>query len=549
MIFKPKDVAILTVLYSLAILTGVLGNAAVLVSILSRSKARSTQSNIFILSLAVCDLVNCALCGPYYITSINDTAILHGTARAYDLCVSFLVFAYTFGIISILSLTLLSLDRYCAVVLPFWYKQRITKRKCAISVAFVWIYSIVIVLPPTFIHGWILFEQGLSCGFRWDTASSSYLMFNVVANLAIPTLVVSVTNAIVFKTARRQNLKTQPVDMKLPDQPTEEKGNKIDQYESSRQASCCIRFRSSLNRFVDKLPSNPCNCKDEGSNMDNESKDLQRYNWAFTEESTSEDQGDIKAWNHAKESESEDRRDAGMQVDTKQCICNTAEIPNYVNYEIPSRKRKKLSQSEGESIFSSNKRFRRLSSELRPLRAVINLGVLKTLRRRSTEQTESIKSLEEVAGIDLHEMPQDDSTVIGKDYGAFTRHSSILSPDSKASPPTGTSRYAACSHKTPTKNMAKTEMKLALATVSLAACFFLSWIPFVAIRLLKATTSLAITETMVEYTSALAFMNAAWNPYVILLTRKEIFRGSVQIAKRLLRRLFCQQPSNTSQID
>ena len=85
------------------------------------------------------------------------------------------------------------------------------------------------------------------------------------------------------------------------------------------------------------------------------------------------------------------------------------------------------------------------------------------------------------------------------------------------------------------KVAARTEMKLALATISLSLGFVLSWIPFIATRVLQSSGALNVSNRAVNYSSVFALMSCAWNPYVILLTRKEILVGFKVILRNIQR--------------
>ncbi len=540
MVFDESDITLLTVIYCFAGVTGVLGNFAVLTSIFCRRRSRISQCHIFIVSLAATDFLTCLLCGPYYIRSLHVASFFESQKLAYDLCVGILVVTYSLAINSILSLTLLSLDRYCAVVLPFWYKKRVTKTKCVIAFIFVWVYSFLIVLPPTFARSWIRYENepGSPCGFQWKRASSAYLTFNITVNVIIPALIVSVTNAIVFKTARQQNLKTRPIDVRLSQHEQQK-----DVPEGWQRKFCYGQICQRLRGFLHKLSKdNPSRGTNEGrglkSNRFRKQKNAiglveaieRQRKMADTDESESENKGNVRL-EDTMNAESDAKWLAGFSGYSGPCFGkgkerNTARRSVFTQPEFSSEK-----------IHSSRPG---LETKTRPPE---NLGL--ELRR-----VISIESFEE----DKQRQPGD------HDESSFLKDSSFVksgpsSPSlNRGDELNGIEKIASLklkvrhSSKPRTKNLAKAEMKLALATISLAITFLITWFPFVALRVLKSSTSLAISDKAVNYSSAVAFTNAAWNPYVILLTRKEIYRGAVSVAKKIFSKLCCRNSERKNNV-
>ena len=130
----------------MGILTAV-GNSFVIAAVLKYSRLQ-TATNVFVCSLAAADmLVGCtnlafSLC--YAIVGYNQTSASNvGLVAA--LLSSF--FNYVFIPLSVTSLLAVSLERYMAILYPFWYCNNVNRHRCIITAVIIWICSSVFALP------------------------------------------------------------------------------------------------------------------------------------------------------------------------------------------------------------------------------------------------------------------------------------------------------------------------------------------------------------------------------------------------------------------
>lgn len=122
------------------------GNLLVLCVISYTKELRRKESNWFVANLALADLLVALTVIP---TSLDT--LITGNFRLGLTFKEFIGFAnFMFCICSIMSLQLLSLDRWFAISKPFKYLNFMTPKKASAACIFVWLYSMLCALPPVF---------------------------------------------------------------------------------------------------------------------------------------------------------------------------------------------------------------------------------------------------------------------------------------------------------------------------------------------------------------------------------------------------------------
>ncbi|KAM8897742.1 teleost multiple tissue opsin 3b isoform 2-T3 [Spinachia spinachia] len=167
---------------------GFLGNFLVL-TVFSRFPALVTPVNVLLINISASDLLICILGTPLSFAASVRGRWLSGShgCRWYGFSNAL------FGIVSLVSLSLLSLERYSAVVGrthsdpdPSQY------RRAWLAVAASWLYSLVWTLPP--LLGWSSYGPegpGTICSVQWhqrSTAARSYISCLFVFCLLLPLL-------------------------------------------------------------------------------------------------------------------------------------------------------------------------------------------------------------------------------------------------------------------------------------------------------------------------------------------------------------------------
>ncbi|XP_072177305.1 probable G-protein coupled receptor No18 [Diadema setosum] len=137
----------------------ILGNAFVIIAIAKNQHLR-TVSNLFVLSLAFTDLL--------VSTTVLPLAVQYlylGTWRlGRVLCIAWVGLDVLFITASILSLCVISIDRYRAIKQPIKYSMRRTPQLAAKFTAAVWTISLTISVPSAFVIDYS--DTGLQCGLK-----------------------------------------------------------------------------------------------------------------------------------------------------------------------------------------------------------------------------------------------------------------------------------------------------------------------------------------------------------------------------------------------
>ncbi|KAI8492650.1 hypothetical protein Bbelb_296910 [Branchiostoma belcheri] len=137
----PTSVALI-VLYAAIFLVGFAGNVVVL-ALLMKRRRMDKVANAFMLNLAVCDLLVICLCVPINLGMEVYQSYVYGPVLCKSLPYVQAVVVST----SVLTLTVVSLDRYMAICYPLRAKVLSTKSRVRRAVLATWLFSAVIMLP------------------------------------------------------------------------------------------------------------------------------------------------------------------------------------------------------------------------------------------------------------------------------------------------------------------------------------------------------------------------------------------------------------------
>ncbi|XP_046860956.1 melatonin receptor type 1C-like [Xenia sp. Carnegie-2017] len=155
--------------------------------IVGTTRNLQTKANVFILNLAVADSLVAVINLPVtIITVISQDWVLGKT-----LCqISGFLTLFTF-VASCMALSMISINRYHAIVYWTSYKSKYTHRKCALYVCITWLITIMLSIPPFF--GWARFDfdpRQSYCFAEWK-ASKSYTIFMIATCLCGPLCIMS----------------------------------------------------------------------------------------------------------------------------------------------------------------------------------------------------------------------------------------------------------------------------------------------------------------------------------------------------------------------
>lgn len=190
-----------------------LGNSAVVIVIIKHRQLR-TVTNAFIMSLSLSDFLTAVLCLPFSFVMLfsKDGIWMFGDR----FCVANGFFNTCFGIISTLTMTLISFDRYYAIVRQ--PQAKIGRQKATQLLVAVWLTAVIFALPwylfvrtPTeihkrgFYHCMYVFHSGTS---RMGTAYSICL---IVICYLLPFSLMCFCHYNICKTVRLSEIRVRPV--------------------------------------------------------------------------------------------------------------------------------------------------------------------------------------------------------------------------------------------------------------------------------------------------------------------------------------------------
>ncbi|NXS36188.1 DRD5 protein, partial [Pomatostomus ruficeps] len=189
---------------SLLILCALLGNALVCAAVLRFPHLRSSVTNLFVVSLAVSDLLVAVLVMPW--RAVADVLGFWPFGAFCDIWVALDIMCCT---ASILHLCLISVERSRAIASSH---GGVTRRAAFVTIAVAWLLSLLLSFVPVQLRwhkeqlsgerlGWNGSEQGGSCDPR---LSPAYAIASSLVSFYIPILVTLGTYGRLFRVARRQ---------------------------------------------------------------------------------------------------------------------------------------------------------------------------------------------------------------------------------------------------------------------------------------------------------------------------------------------------------
>ena len=134
------------VIYSLIVVIGVPANC-IIIAIVRKTPSMHTTTNYLLLNLAIADLTTLLFCPGMYDFSLNKMSI-HKTLGDF-ICKVFVGNALVPITINVGALTVctLAIERYLALVKPFYTGLRLTKGRLPYVVAFLWVIAVLSCIP------------------------------------------------------------------------------------------------------------------------------------------------------------------------------------------------------------------------------------------------------------------------------------------------------------------------------------------------------------------------------------------------------------------
>ncbi|XP_049424721.1 cholecystokinin receptor type A [Epinephelus fuscoguttatus] len=141
---EPKDInqTVRIVLYSLIFLLSVVGNSLI-IAVLVRNRRMRTVTNLFLLSLAISDLMVSLVCIPFTLIPNLMRDFIFGTG----MCKLVMYFMGVSVSVSTFNLVAISLERYSAICKPLTSRVWQTKSHAAKVITATWVMSFILMLP------------------------------------------------------------------------------------------------------------------------------------------------------------------------------------------------------------------------------------------------------------------------------------------------------------------------------------------------------------------------------------------------------------------
>ena len=193
-----QDIVFAT-LYSLMVFFGVMGNGIV-ITIVRKTPSMHTTTNYLLMNLAVADLLTLLLCPGVYDFALNHFSI--SSAMGNIVCKLFAgnaIVCTTFDA-SVLTLCVIAMERYVAIVKPFKSSSwNITPKKTGIVIAFIWVFAVILTLPDSL---WTEYRRDHTLGSSrypcirpWtldhESTVKTYIITHCVILIVLPSILIS----------------------------------------------------------------------------------------------------------------------------------------------------------------------------------------------------------------------------------------------------------------------------------------------------------------------------------------------------------------------
>ncbi|XP_022095449.1 galanin receptor type 1-like [Acanthaster planci] len=198
---------IITVLFTLVFMVGVLGNVFVIVAATGRLRGLQKSMRVFILNLSVADLLYLLICLPFQATIITLPSWIFGGF----MCKMVQFLTYVSMCASIFTLVAMSMDRYFAVAYPLKFFGLRTLRNSIFIIVSIWVIALGCSAP--FLRVFLILkaedESGLLVSYcvegGWDnrTQRKRYYAFLFAACYMVPLLLMVLSYVLILRTLWR----------------------------------------------------------------------------------------------------------------------------------------------------------------------------------------------------------------------------------------------------------------------------------------------------------------------------------------------------------
>ena len=190
-----------TVLFGIINIAAFLGNLSVCYAVFRNQRLR-TLSNMFVVALAVSDILMSTCCMPFSVATLIRGKWIFGE----NFCRFHGFGVFTFGLASLHTMGIIAVSRYFCIVKPEKYIGLFRKQRILVYIGVVWCAAFTGSVPPLFFnHGGFEFQPGKAmCLYTFDT-NIAYTIFIECVYIATPLTLITICYIKVFCTVSRSN--------------------------------------------------------------------------------------------------------------------------------------------------------------------------------------------------------------------------------------------------------------------------------------------------------------------------------------------------------
>lgn len=170
-------------------------NSLLIATIVAVPKLHSYM-HVFIVNMAFSDLITALGTIPFDVELLLRGYFAHGILLCGVMHITFLISLPS----SVLSLSLLTAERFISVVFPFRVRDIITKKTVSLAVIATWTYVIIIGFFPLMYNKRALFVRYRYCFlfFPWG-----YQLYQVIMNFLLPSVIIFGINVVLFRISHK----------------------------------------------------------------------------------------------------------------------------------------------------------------------------------------------------------------------------------------------------------------------------------------------------------------------------------------------------------
>ncbi|KAJ6662252.1 hypothetical protein lerEdw1_012415, partial [Lerista edwardsae] len=209
-----------------------LGNLVIVLTLYKKSYLL-TLSNKFVFSLTLSNFLLSVLVLPFVVTSSIRREWIFGVVWCNFSALLYMLISSA----SMLTLGLIAIDRYYAVLYPMVYPMKITGNRAVVAIVYVWLHSLIGCLPPLF--GWssLEFDQ-----FKWMCVAAwhkeaGYTAFWQIWCALLPFIIMTICYGFIFRVARIKARKVHCGNVVIAEEDSQRNGRKNSSTSTSSSGS------------------------------------------------------------------------------------------------------------------------------------------------------------------------------------------------------------------------------------------------------------------------------------------------------------------------